>query len=92
MDERVIWEVDAWIVDASGSHYHLEDMPKRFDSNQFSHDPELTLRRAKGFFHKTVGNMYDNNANRKVQTCVLYNVYGNVLLTEVIEINQQGGE
>lgn len=81
---RVIYEVDAWTVDKTGSHNHLEGFPVRFDSKQNNNDIDKTLRKAKAKFHHTVGDMYDNNAERQVQTCVLYNVHGAEILCESI--------
>lgn len=80
--ERVIFEVDAFIVDANGVFNRLANYPKRFDSKTYNYDTENTLKRAKAEYFTTLGTMYGNQAGRQVQTAMLYNIYGAVLLSE----------
>ncbi len=73
--DRVIFEVDAWIVDANGTFNRIQDFPKRFDSRS-SGDPAGTERRAKAEFHNQLGLMYANQAGRQIQTVVMRDVRG----------------
>ena len=81
---RTILEVDATIVDANGSFNHITNYPKRFDSNSYEGDLEGTMKRAKAEYHHTLGDMYGNQAGRQIQTAVLRNVRGDVILRESI--------
>ena len=81
---RTILEVDAWVVDANGVFSRVQNYPKRFDSNSYSGDLEGTMRRAKAEYYNTLGDLYGNQANRQIQTCMLRTVYGQVVLCEYI--------
>jgi hypothetical protein len=81
---RTILEVDATIVDANGAFNHITNYPKRFDSNSYEGDLEGTMKRAKAEYHSTLSSMYGNQAGRQIQTVVLRNVRGDVILRECI--------
>ena len=81
---RTILEVDAMVVDANGTFNHMSDYPKRFDSNTYNGDLEGTMKRAKAEYFNTLGAMYGNQAGRQIQTVVLSNVKGEVILRESI--------
>ena len=80
---RVIYEVYAKVVDANGSYNTLTGYPKTFDSRSYSGDTEKTLRRAKGEFHDTFGDMCKRD-DRQLQTVILMTAAGQIIDRQTI--------
>lgn len=78
---RQIFMVDAMVVDANGTHNHLEGYPKRFDSNSYQGDIEKARRRAEGDMSEVWGAMCKVDT-RQIQTVMLYDVFGFLLETK----------
>ena len=81
---RTILEVDAFVVDANGTFNHMSGYPKRFDSKNYNDDLEGTMRRARAEYFTTLGTLYGSQSNRQIQTVMLYNVKGRIVLSESI--------
>ena len=76
---RVIYEVYAKIVDATGAYSTLKDYPKVFDSKSYDDDVHKTLQRAYGAFHECLGAMCKVDT-RQIQLAMLIDVAnGNML-------------
>ena len=54
---RVIYEVNAKIIDANGSFANLTDYPKTFDSKHYNDDAVKTERRAYGAYYAALSEM-----------------------------------
>lgn len=81
---RIIHEVDFTVVDANGAFTHATSYPKKFDSDTYNGDIDGTMKRAKAEYFNTLGGAYGNQAGRQIQTVILKNVFGEVLLRESI--------
>ena len=78
--QRVIYEVYAKVVDATGAYNTLSGYPKAFDSKNYGNDLGKTFTRAEGEYHSTIGEMCKNDA-RQVQSVILMDCNGNVRWT-----------
>ena len=72
---RQIFSVDAWIVDANGTHNRLSGYPKKFDSNNYDNDVDKAKRRAEGDLSETWGAMCKRD-DRWIQTVTLTDAFG----------------
>ena len=81
---RTILKVDAFVVDANGTFNNISTYPRRFDSNSYDGDLAGTMKRAKADYYNVLGSMYANQAGRQIQTVILSNVHGDVILRESI--------
>ena len=75
---RMIYKVDAQIVDANGAFHVLDGYPKTFDSNNYQNDVEKAQKRAEGDLSEAWGAMCKRD-DRMIQTVILSTVTGNVL-------------
>lgn len=75
---RMIYRVDAWIVDKNGNYQQITGYPKPMDSKGYGNDPKKAFRRAMSEVCDIAGPMYKVD-ERQVQTVILMDVYGNVL-------------
>lgn len=75
---RVIYEVNAHVVDANGSYNQLTGYPKVFDSRSYDGDTAKTLQRAEGAFHECIGAMCKIDT-RQLQSVVLMTADGFML-------------
>lgn len=80
---RVIYVVDAKIVDANGTYNTLSGYPKLFDSRSYGNDAEKTLQRAKGEFHEVFGAMCKRD-DRQMQTVILMTADGRTVDRQTI--------
>ena len=80
---RVIYVVDAKIVDANGTFSTLSGYPKVFDSKFYDNDAEKTLQRAKGESHDTFGAMCKRD-DRQMQTVILMTADGRTVDRQTI--------
>lgn len=76
--KREIYEVYAKVVDANGGYNTLSGYPKTFDSRNYNHDIDKTLRRAMGEYYETIGAMCKRD-DRQMQTVLLIRADGVVL-------------
>ena len=75
---RNIYEVYATVVDANGSFNPLSGYPKRFDSRSYDGSTEKALKRARGEFYDTIGEMCKRD-DRQLQTVILMQANGQVI-------------
>ena len=75
---RVIYEVNAHVVDANGSYNQLTGYPKVFDSRSYDGDTAKTRQRAEGAFHECIGAMCKIDT-RQLQSVVLMTADGFML-------------
>ncbi|MBP5423959.1 MAG: hypothetical protein J6Y78_16120 [Paludibacteraceae bacterium] len=69
----------AYIVDANGAYHMMDGYPKTFDAKNYSDDENKAFRRATGDAYEVFGAMRKNDT-RKVQTVVVLDDAGNVVL------------
>ena len=74
--KRVIYRVDAYIIDGTGAYHGIDGYPKNFDSNNYGNDVEKTKRRAEGDFSSVWSDMCTKD-NRMIQTVTLCTIDGN---------------
>ena len=70
MAERIIYEVQAKVVDANGTYSTLSGYPKSFDSRNYNNDLDKTLKRAYGEYYDVLGAMCKRD-DRQQQTAWL---------------------
>lgn len=75
---RVIYIVNAMVVDANGSYNPLGGYPKKFDSRSYDGDEEKTKKRAEGDFSEVWG-AFCKRDDRQIQTVMLYDAKGSML-------------
>lgn len=78
---RMIYKVDAFIVDANGTYSQIQGYPKTLDSRGYGNDPQRAFRRAKSDLCATEAQMLQVDT-RQIQTILLMDIYGNVLIKE----------
>ena len=78
---RMIYKVDAFIVDANGTYSQIQGYPKTLDSRGYGNDPKRTFKRAKSDLCATESQMLLVDT-RQIQTILLMDIYGNVLIKE----------
>lgn len=70
---RVIYAVDAKIVDSNGTYNTLSGYPKAFDSHNYNDDTEKAKARAYGEYHDVLGAMYKRD-DRQLQFAMILDV------------------
>ena len=81
--QRVIYEVNAKIVDANGSYSTLTGYPKTFDSRSYDNDTTKAHQRAMGEFHACFAEMCKRD-DRKMQMVLLMTAEGVVIDRQVL--------
>lgn len=79
--QRVIYIVEAKIVDANGTLGNASGYPKTFDSNNYDGDTIKALRRAKAAYHAALASAYAVDG-RQLQSAYLTTPDGNVRWSE----------
>ena len=72
---RVLYIVNAFIIDSNGTFNTLSGYPKTFDSKNYDNDLDKTFRRAQGEFSDTWGAMCKRD-DRLMQTVILTDATG----------------
>ena len=75
---RMIYIVNAYIVDKNGTFSYIDGFPKQFDSSKYGNDIQKTFRRADGEMSAAWSAMCKVD-ERKVQTVEMTDIYGNHL-------------
>lgn len=73
---RNIFLVDAYQVDGQGAYAHISGYPKVFDSNDYSGDVDVALKRANGSFASTWSGFCSVD-NKQIQLVTLADIFGN---------------
>jgi len=79
--QRVIFEVNAKIVNANGTYSTVSGYPKTFDSTSYDNDTAKTMRRARAAYHAALADMYAQDG-RQMQTAYLVTGDGNMRWSE----------
>ena len=79
--QRVIYIVEAKVVNSEGVLGNATGYPKTFDSKDYGNDTNKTLRRAKAAYHSALAAAYAVD-NRQLQSAYLTTPDGNVRWSE----------
>ena len=74
--QRVIYIVEAKIINGAGTLGNMTGYPKTFDSTSYDNDTAKTERRAKAAYHAALADMYAQDG-RQMQTAYIAEVGSN---------------